>query len=332
VKQFLPSVKQSNAVETHPETVAGAMKPLQILTFSSFAISFTLFFTMFFVSASLAQVQFYGVDVQLDEKLKSSVQMTVTFSQPVSNFNFTLDGSMQNFNANSTAGPQKCILQVSGITVVNCRLNLTRDQRTLVLSFETYDLIKDLKGRFLFDSDFSLEERIDRAAISVRLPEGTGIVDQTVPNRISFPESASILSDGRRVIVTWQLNDLPIGEDLKMQVLYENIILQPLFDVRIRYAIIAGAAIGLVSAFIYLRYFRKPEKVILSVLDEYERKIFDMIVAAGGTINQRKVVQETNLSKAKVSRVVKSLVNRGVIDVERMGRTNKLKVLKKFMM
>ena len=50
-------------------------------------------------------------------------------------------------------------------------------------------------------------------------------------------------------------------------------------------------------------------------------------------MNQRKIVQETNLSKAKVSRVVKSLVERGVIEVERIGRTNKLKILKKkFMM
>jgi uncharacterized membrane protein len=120
---------------------------------------------------------------------------------------------------------------------------------------------------------------------------------------------------------------------MKFQILYETIVIPPLFDFRIRYALLAGGAIGLISTFVYLRYFRKPEKVILSVLDEYERRIFDLIVAAGGTVNQRKIVQETNLSKAKVSRVVKSLVERGVIEVERIGRTNKLKVLKKkFMM
>jgi uncharacterized membrane protein len=57
----------------------------------------------------------------------------------------------------------------------------------------------------------------------------------------------------------------------------------------------------------------------------------DVIIASGGTVNQRKVVQETNLSKAKVSRVVKSLEERGLIEVERLGRTNKLKARKKIL-
>jgi len=333
VKQFLLEMKQSSYVETVTETVAETINP-HVKLFHSFIFSvFAIFFTAFFVSATFAQVQFYGVDVQIDDKQKSSVQLTITFSQPEKDFNFTVVGSIQKFSVNSTAGPQNCILQVSVLTVINCKLNLTQDQRTIILNFDTFDFIKDLNGRFLFNSDFSLNREIEQMTVSIRLPEGKALVGETVPNRISFPDKANILSDGRHIIVEWRLSRVQVDDPLKFQVLYENIILQPLFDFRIRYLLIAGAVIGVASAFIYLRYFRKPEKVILSVLDEYERKIFDIIVAAGGTINQRKVVQETNLSKAKVSRVVKSLVNRGVIEVERLGRTNKLKILKKkFMM
>jgi uncharacterized membrane protein len=69
--------------------------------------------------------------------------------------------------------------------------------------------------------------------------------------------------------------------------------------------------------------------LVLSVLDDFERKVLDVIVNAGGTVNQKKVVQETNLSKAKVSRVVQDLVKRGLIQAERLGRTNKLKLVKK---
>jgi uncharacterized membrane protein len=83
-----------------------------------------------------------------------------------------------------------------------------------------------------------------------------------------------------------------------------------------------------ISTFLYFRFLRKPEKIILSVLDEFERKVFDVIKEAG-EINQKKVAQLTNLSKAKVSRVVKSLAERGLIEVERLGRTNKLKIVKK---
>jgi hypothetical protein len=302
---------------------------VSFLTFSLFSI----FFLVFFVSAARAQIQYYGVDVNIDDKGKSAVQMTITFSQPVKEFNFTVVGSVQKFGVNSTAGPQNCMLQVSGITTINCKLNLTQDKRTIILYFETFEYVKDLGGKFFLDTDFSLNRNIEQLAVSVRLPEGKALASEATPNRISFPETANILSDGRRIIVNWRFTQLQAVQPLKFQVLYENIILPPLFDLRIRYALLAGGAIGLISTFLYLRYFRKPEKVILSVLDEYERKIFDLIVAAGGTVNQRKIVQETNLSKAKVSRVVKSLVGRGVIEVERIGRTNKLKILKKkFMM
>ena len=81
--------------------------------------------------------------------------------------------------------------------------------------------------------------------------------------------------------------------------------------------------------FFFYRNIKKPKEVILSVLDDFERKVVEVITNAGGEINQRKVVQETNLSKAKVSRVVKRLQERGLIDVTRLGRTNKLKLVQK---
>jgi len=341
VKQFFSTEKVARRNETdrnETETVAEKGEKVSIFTFAIPFIIFLTFLTFltFFVAAALAQVQFYGVNVDVDDKHKSTVQMTITFSQPVKEFNFTIVGSIQMFGVNSTAGPQNCILQVKGITTINCKLNLTQEKRTIVLYFETFDFVKDVDGKFFLDTDFSLNRNIgniEQLSMTVRLPEGKAIVPENVANRISFPETASILSDGRRIIVNWRFTQIPAVMPLKFQVLYETIILPPLFDIRIRYAIIAGAAIGLISTFAYLRYFRKPEKVILSVLDEYERKVFDLIVAAGGTVSQKKIVQDTNLSKAKISRVVKSLVNRGVIEVERMGRTNKLKILKKkFMM
>ena len=41
---------------------------------------------------------------------------------------------------------------------------------------------------------------------------------------------------------------------------------------------------------------------------------------------QKVLVRETDFSKAKVSRLVKSLSERGVLEVEPMGRTNKIKL------
>jgi len=277
---------------------------------------------------TFAQVQYYETDVTLDESGRAYVKLTITFYRPETSFEFSVLGKMEKFSINSTAGPQECAIDTSGITFLKCKLNLTEKKRTIELGFETSDFVKILEDKFYFDADLSLGKDIDSVFTSVRLPEGYRLVSEEVKNRLSYPENTTIISDGRHHIVTWRLTGLSSQQTLRFQILYERyqILQQPqtLFFIGVLVVLTV-----LTSVFVYIRYFRKPEKVILSVLDDFERRVLDTIVTAGGVANQKKVVQETNLSKAKVSRVVKSLAERGLIEVERLGRTNKLKIVKK---
>lgn len=293
-------------------------------------VSFLLVFFLFAASV-YAQIQYYGIDTILDEKGRSSVKLTITFERPETNFKFNVLGRVEKFNVTSIAGPVSCSVDVSGISSIACNLSLTMEKRTVDIAFETNDFVKVLDNKFYFDVDLSLNKDIDQTFASVRLPEGMAIVNETVLGKpsYSYPENATIIGDGRHFIVVWRLTGIKSGQPMKLQVLYEQLQMPLPFQIRLRYIAVFGAAVAGVLAFAYIRYFRKPEELILSVLDEFERKVMDVVVAAGGAVNQKKVVQETNLSKAKVSRVVKSLVERGVIEVERAGRTNKLKLVKK---
>lgn len=276
----------------------------------------------------LAQVQYYGIDTTLSASGKSDVKITLTFANPISNFNFSVVGSIQNFNATSNSGPLNCQMTQGGITFVNCQLSLTAGKRTIEINYETNDFVKNLNGRNYFDTDFSIGENITKLSVSLGLPEGTALSEANVPNKLSFPDNATTVSDGRRIIVLWSMSNILSTQPLRFQVLYENVS-QSAFVSAWPY-IVGGVIIIAIAIVFVLRFSRKPEKLALSVLDEYERKVVDIISAAGGEVNQRKIVQETNLSKAKVSRVVKSLVDRGVVEIERMGRTNKVKLMKKF--
>lgn len=277
---------------------------------------------------TFAQVQYYETDTTLDEGGRAHVKLTITFYQPETNFEFSILGKMEKFSVNSTAGQPECNLVTSGITFLKCKLNLTEKKRTIELSFETSDFVKTLGDKFYFDADLSLGKNIDSIFTSVRLPEGYRLVNEDVKGRLSYLENTTIISDGTHHIVTWRLTDISTDQPLRFQILYERyqILQQPqtLFFIGVLVVLTV-----LTSIFVYIRYFRKPEKVILSVLDDFERRVLDTIVTAGGVANQKKVVQETNLSKAKVSRVVKSLADRGLIEIERLGRTNKLKIVKK---
>jgi len=289
-------------------------------------VAFLMAFALLSITVS-AQVQYYGIDVYIDTESNSLVNITITFAKPETNFQSKIIGRVKNFQARDVEGPINCTVEVSGVSSINCDLNLTEEKRSIEMSFETPDFIKALENKFFFRNDFSLDKNITNAYVSIRLAEGFAISEPK--ETITFPKNLTTISDGRRIILIWNLKDVKTDEKLNFEFLYERLFSPLPFLFRLRYFAVFGAAAAAVFGFIWLRYFRKPEKMILSVLDEYERKVMDIIVANKGLVNQKKVVQETNLSKAKISRVVKSLVERGLVEIERTGRANKLKLIKK---
>jgi predicted transcriptional regulator len=270
----------------------------------------------------LANLQYYGVDAVLDQKGKSSVKYTFTFDEPVKTLNFTIVGQIEDFQARSIAGLVNCSVSVHGVSNINCDLPLTQEKRTVEMDMATQDFTKSLGKSFLFLGDFSVDQKVDQFTFSLTLPEGMALSD--TQNSLSFPENSTKVSDGRHIIIIWKLENVN-GQSLSFQALYEPVQSVPSFI----WYFVSGAAIVSVVAFFIVRKIRKPEEVILSVLDDYERNVVKTISEAGGEINQRKIVQQTNLSKAKVSRVVKALEERGIVIIERLGRTNKVKLVKK---
>jgi len=278
---------------------------------------------------AFSQIQYYGIDVGLSEEGKAKVKLAVTFVEPEKEFELSLIGRIEKFNASSAGFPINCEVNSGGISYVKCKLNLTQERRTIELNFESYDFVRKIEDKFYFDADFSIGKNVESFFASVKLPEGFALVGEEIKGRLSFPESATILSDGRRHIIAWKLLNVSKDQSLRLQILYERIQAQSRFSEWFFYSGIFLLILVSIIIFVYVKFLRKPEKIILSVLDEFERKVMDAIQQAGGITTQKKVVQATNLSKAKVSRVVKSLVERGLIEVEKLGRTNKLKIVKK---
>lgn len=61
-------------------------------------------------------------------------------------------------------------------------------------------------------------------------------------------------------------------------------------------------------------------------LTEDERRLYDLIEAAGGEILQMNLVSSGGFSKSKVTRLLDKLERRGLIKRERHGMTNKVKL------
>lgn len=291
-------------------------------------ISITFLLASTLVSAS-SDIQFYKIDIELDEKGKSDIQLVLTFREPERFFAFNVIGRIENFEATSNAGPVDCKIDIRGTSSISCEMNLTETKKELQINFTTTDFVKTLDKKFYFSGDFSPHIAVADISATLKLPHGALLVGEDISSSVlSYPKSASAHIVGDSIIVIWKLYSIPVAELLKFEVLYEQVTPPPWFELRMRHFILLGASFAVVIGFIFVRYLRKSESLVLSVLDEYERKVID-IITREGEVKQKRVVQLTNLSKAKVSRVVKTLAERGLLEVERRGRTNRLKLVKK---
>lgn len=69
---------------------------------------------------------------------------------------------------------------------------------------------------------------------------------------------------------------------------------------------------------------------LINFLKDDERKVINYIIKSGGEVLQRDIVRATKLTKVKVHRILQRLEERGVIRLEKRGRTNLVKINKKF--
>lgn len=70
------------------------------------------------------------------------------------------------------------------------------------------------------------------------------------------------------------------------------------------------------------------EQMALRLLEGDERRVYRKVVESGGEILQKDIVTAVLFSKAKVSRIIDKLENKGLVSKERYGYTNRI-VLKR---
>ena len=72
----------------------------------------------------------------------------------------------------------------------------------------------------------------------------------------------------------------------------------------------------------------REQELISRLLDGDEKKLFNLILESDGVVLQKDIVAKGIFSKAKVTRLLDKLENRGLVERERYGLTNRIKVKK----
>lgn len=290
-------------------------------------ILFLLAFNCFFTPVNALNLDYYGIDSRIKEDMTVLNVITLTFDSSIDNFDYKLKYAVSNVKVDSEFAPVECDTKVTDTTTISCRfLNHENYKKANVkISFEAIDIVKKMDNDYEFSNFVSMDNDASRFFNIIYLPPTATLVTD-VPNESFSPKSGKTLSDGKHIMVYWDKENLKNGDDLFFSVTYrlpsDNIGNVYNVGLMVVIAVIIIASLGIY----YVRTTRRQDsfKMVMPLMKGDEKVVIDILNKHGGSVNQKVIVRESDYSKAKVSRIIAGLKERGIVDVESLGRMNKV--------
>jgi uncharacterized membrane protein len=244
-----------------------------------------------------------------------------------SSFTYITSSQIEDVSATANGEELDCTVETLALgDEIVCETDL-RENFTVELDYTFSGLVSNGGELKTFRYSHPIYRPTQEFNLRVELPEGTGIAQQSSENPIN-PADGSVGSDGRAIYVEWS-KEPQIGDTLNFSVEYENL------NSSQDYAgIILGLVAGVVIVtLIYLYWRRRNTESIESIypdLSDDQREVVELLEENQGEMLQKDVVNSSDYSKAKISGLVSELVEKEVIEKEKEGRSNKLKISSKY--
>jgi len=262
-----------------------------------------------------ANIYQYGVTVELGEKVNYDMNILL-INYTDSSFSIGIPGTPSGIVINSTAACN----QIDSVWGKEIKCGISNPQKTSIeISYTGNEKVTKKDNYYIFADSLIMPDAVNKFSVLVKLPEGMAFLKKDAFK----PSDSSLLgSDGRKLFILWNNDNLNKGYTFDFSVAYEPV---NAFDYTIIGVILIALITGAVIIVVFLRYPKqKAVEFVLPVLKQDEKKIFETLLKHESGVKQKIIVTESGYSKAKVSKVLTSLQERGLVKLERIGRTNKI--------
>ena len=217
-----------------------------------------------------------------------------------------------------------CIISSGIQKTIQCKLENDR----VKIDYSSKEMVKTINEINVFSYDMPIMWTTKYVFVKLELPLGYALTDKVlVP---VSPPNTEVGTDGRKIFLRWEFFNKEPEDIIPLRVYYEK---TGDSGASKFYGIIIAISVSavIVFAIFYLRIIKRKPELVLSVLNEAERAVVEILQnQPEEEVDQRKIVTLSGFSKAKVSRIIRSLEERGVVETIRLGRKNKVILKKKF--
>lgn len=204
-----------------------------------------------------------------------------------------------------------------------------RDNYSITIKYSTPDPTDSTNGYIEFNHISRILTSTDTYSLKVLLPEGYGLIESEDIDPLT--PDAETSSEGRKIHITWKEKNPELGSTLEFTAKYQELNVLNIFP---GYTAIALTLVLILVAGVIafrLRSSKEEETIssILPILKEDEREVLMHMVEKDGECEQKDLVENLDYSKAKISRLVKNLKERNLIEKIKEGRKNRLTLKRK---
>jgi len=286
-----------------------------------------LLFSLVLIPTASAQVmRQLNISVNVNNDASSDVRMSFRFTEEIKEVIFPFEGEIKDIETQYG----ECFVTQKVEKELHCRppSPFMVGEVTIITNFKVEGLSKRHGNMTLFSFDIPILWDTDLISMKVKLPDGVFIAEEDEVLLPISPSGAKKEIEGRKITASWVFNDKDAGDLIPIRIYYEGLTITSIESFIYRWLFVFVLVFIVIIFFIYRSMSRKSE-LILSVLNEAERIVIDIIKKQGkDKVDQRKIVAQSGFSKAKVSRIIQSLESRGVVSVEKVGRKNRISLKK----
>jgi len=279
-----------------------------------------------------SEIEYYESLVNLNATTADYTLTFLFYEPPKGQFEYPLSFHIDNLKTSANFKNYECTpIDKSWGTLISCDFTkATEDGRAISMRFHTKESIKRFDKVFYFSTKLNIPENISRVVIKAVLDKGFVLVEKSdEPTMLLpyFPKDGQEGSDGRHIFVVWERNDLKPDDNIDVSVSYEKI--TPDVNQDFIFPLI-GILIVIIAAVMWMKLKGQKANTDMNILVTDEKKIIEILKEHKGMCKQRNLVEETDFSKAKVSRLVKNLEERNIIKTEKTGRTKNIHLIANF--
>lgn len=311
------------------------------------AIILVLFiFLISFASAIIYESYLETADIKSKDKIHETIEIFININESQNSINFFLVPDVSNLQVFFDDKEINCNVKTKiGSSEVLCNFEKSLSgKHFLKAEFDSsYPLIKINQGRLMFRSSYDPLIETKKFIFILKLPLGYIIPEEPGKDKLFFisPSPKIIYSDGQRIILRWE--EKLLDEKFDVSVISEELT-EPINVLTIILAFI----LVIVILFLFF-YFKKKfgkekqfpkrrkaarklkkdlrEEILEEHLMESEKKIMGELKNADKKeLWQKQLQLKTEFSKAKLSRVIRNLESRNLIQKIPFGKTNKIKL------